>query len=313
MPAASRSNSPSQRQPFPSKASPKSGISGDLIVMAALIGISRALFRPKKEGQVKRAFSGLRQTLHQSGRGRSAEKPTDIPARRWRDIAWRIYEGVQNDRVLLVAAGVTYYGLLALFPATAAIVSHYGLFADASSINEHLRLISGFLPEGALQVVGDQVKRIASQGQTTLGFTFLATLAFSLWGVNAGTKSIFDALNIIYEERKKRGFIKLTLCSLAWLIGAAQLLPPWLAQRHDGALAEAENGEDEVEPLVEPSVEEWELTFRVNIHAMFYLCKAVVRHMKPGPGTASPSFQSSNPPRPIPALPAILEVGAFTP
>jgi NAD(P)-dependent dehydrogenase (short-subunit alcohol dehydrogenase family) len=61
------------------------------------------------------------------------------------------------------------------------------------------------------------------------------------------------------------------------------------------------------------SVEEWELTFRVNIHAMFYLCKAVVRHMKPGPGTASPSFQSSNPPRPIPALPAILEVGAFTP
>jgi len=63
----------------------------------------------------------------------------------------------------LVAAGVTYYGLLALFPATAAIVSLYGLFADASSINEHLRLISGFLPEGALQVIGDQVKRIASR------------------------------------------------------------------------------------------------------------------------------------------------------
>jgi membrane protein len=223
MPAASRSNSPSQRQPFPSKASPKPGISGDLIVMAALIGISRALFRPKKEGQVKRALSGLRQTLHQSGRGRSAEKPTDIPARGWRDIAWRIYEGVQNDRVLLVAAGVTYYGLLALFPATVAIVSLYGLFADASSINEHLRLISGFLPEGALQVIGDQVRRIASQGQTTLGFTFLATLAVSLWGANAGTKSIFDALNIIYEEREKRGFIKLTLCSLAFTLGAIAL------------------------------------------------------------------------------------------
>ena len=223
MPAASRSSSP-QRQPVPSKASPKPGhISGDLIVMAALIGISRALLRPKKEGQVKWALSGLRRTVGQGGRGRSAEKPTDLPARGWRDIAWRIYEGVQNDRVLLVAAGVTYYGLLALFPATAAIVSLYGLFADASSINEHLRLISGFLPEGALQVIGDQVKRIASQAQTTLGFTFLGTLALSLWGANAGTKSIFDALNIIYDEREKRGFIKLTLCSLAFTLGAIAL------------------------------------------------------------------------------------------
>ena len=224
MPASNRSIGPSQGQPFPSKASPKPGhISGDLIVMAALIGISRAWLRPRKGGQVQRVLSGLRGTLRQGGRGRGAEKPTDIPARGWGDIAWRVYEGVQNDRVLLVAAGVTYYGLLALFPATAAIVSLYGLFADASSINEHLRLISGFLPEGALQVIGDQVKRIASQGQTTLGFTLLGTLALSLWGANAGTKSIFDALNIIYDEREKRGFIKLTLCSLAFTLGAIAL------------------------------------------------------------------------------------------
>jgi membrane protein len=134
------------------------------------------------------------------------------------DIAWRVYEGVQNDRVLLVAAGVTFYGLLAVFPATAAVVSLYGLFADTSSINEHLRLLSGFLPEGAIHVIGDQVKRIASHGSGTLGFTFLGTLALSLWGANAGTKSIFDALNIIYKERDKRSFIALTLQSLLFTV-----------------------------------------------------------------------------------------------
>src|SRR5262249_10407710 len=138
-------------------------------------------------------------------------------------IARRVYEGTQSDRVLLVGAGVTFYGLLALFPATAALVSLYGLFADASSINEHLRLLSGFLPEGALDVVGDEVKRIAGQGQTKLGLAFIGTLAISLWGANAGTKAIFDALNIIYKEREKRGFIKLILWSLAFTIGAIVL------------------------------------------------------------------------------------------
>jgi membrane protein len=199
-------------------------MSGDLIVMAALIGISRALFGRRNEGVVKRTVRGLQEPVHEGGRGRTADNPTEIPAKGWKDIAWRVYDGIQNDRVMLVAAGVTFYALLALFPATAAIVSLYGLFTDASTINEHLRLVSGFLPEGALEVVGDQVKRIASKGQATLGVTFLGTLALSLWGANAGTKSIFDALNIIYKEREKRSFVGLTLRSLAFTLGTIALV-----------------------------------------------------------------------------------------
>jgi membrane protein len=116
-----------------------------------------------------------------------------------------------------------FYGLLTVFPATAAVVSLYGLFADTSSINEHLQLGSGFLPEGAIEVIGDQVKRITSHGPATLGFTFFGTLALSLWGANAGTKAIFDALNMIHKEREKRGFITLTLQSLLFTIGGIVL------------------------------------------------------------------------------------------
>jgi len=157
-------------------------------------------------------------------RGRRADKPTDIPAMGWTDIAWRLYHDILNDRVLLVAAGVTFYAILALFPATAAIVSLYGLFADATTINGHLNLISGFLPEGALEVISDQVERITSQGHGTLGAAFLGTLAFSLWGANSGTKAIFDALNIIYKEQEKRSFLQLTIRSLIFTIGAVTLV-----------------------------------------------------------------------------------------
>jgi membrane protein len=215
-----------RRQPFPEKASarPADHLSGGLIVMAALIGISRAFFAPRKQGPAKRTLTGLQETFTESGRGRAADRAAKIPAKGWKDVAWRVYDGLQNDRVLLVAAGVTFYALLALFPATAAIVSLYGLFADASTINEHLRQISGFLPEGALDVIGDQVKRIASKGQGTLGLTFIGTLALSLWGANAGTKSIFDALNIIHKEREKRSFVRLTLWSLTFTLGATALV-----------------------------------------------------------------------------------------
>jgi membrane protein len=128
--------------------------------------------------------------------------------------------------VLLVAAGVTFYGLLALFPAVAALVSLHSLFfADPVSINEQLRLLSGFLPDGALEVISDQVKRISAQGRGTLSFTFIGTLLLSLWGANAATKAIFDALNIIYKEREKRGFISLTIHSLLFtLAGLAMVL-----------------------------------------------------------------------------------------
>jgi membrane protein len=226
MAASSHLNGRERREPFPKKepARAPGRMSGDLIVMAALIGISRAFFGPKKQGTVRQSLSGLQETITQPGRGRQAAKPSEIPAKGWKDIAWRVYDGSQNDRVLLVSAGVTFYALLALFPATAAIVSLYGLFADAATINEHLRLVSGFLPDGALEVIGDQVKRIAAKGQGTLGLTFLGTLALSLWGANAGTKAIFDALNIIYKEREKRSFIRLTLWSLTFTLAAIALV-----------------------------------------------------------------------------------------
>jgi membrane protein len=153
------------------------------------------------------------------GRGRRAEAPWRIPWAGWKDIAWRTYRQIGEDRLLAVAAGVVFYGLLALFPAITALVSLYGLFTDPPTISEHVSLAAGLLPSGGVEIVEEQVGRIASKGETKLGFAFVFGLGLAFWSANAGMKAIIDALNVIYEEKEKRGFITLNLVSLAFTIG----------------------------------------------------------------------------------------------
>jgi membrane protein len=154
----------------------------------------------------------------QPGRGRSARTPSDVPARGWKDILVRIWKNIGKDRVIVVAAGVTFYSVLALFPAIAALVALYGLFADPTTITSHLDSMTGLVPGGAIEVIRDQITRVASQGRTVLGLTFLAGLLASLWSANAGLKSLFDALNLVYNEPEKRSFIWLNIISLTFTV-----------------------------------------------------------------------------------------------
>ena len=156
---------------------------------------------------------------NESDRGRRATVPWEIPWNGWKDILWRTYGQIGEDRLLAVAAGVVFYGLLALFPAVTAFVSLYGLFAKASTINEHISLLGGLLPGGGVEIIHEQVNRIAAKGETKLGFAFAFGLALALWSANAGMKALIDALNVIYDEKEKRGFIKLNLVSLALTAG----------------------------------------------------------------------------------------------
>ena len=87
---------------------------------------------------------------YEPGRGRHAEAPWQIPVRGWKDILWRTYQQIGEDRLMAVAAGIVFYGLLALFPAVTALVSLYGLFANASAINDHLSSLGDILPSSAV-------------------------------------------------------------------------------------------------------------------------------------------------------------------
>jgi membrane protein len=154
------------------------------------------------------------------GRGRQARKPLQIPGRGWKDIFVRTYWGIQNDRLLALAAGVVFYSLVSLFPAIAAGVSSYALFADAATIGKHLSIAADIVPAGTLDMLGEEITRIAAKSEGKLTFGFALGLGIALWSANAGMKAIFDALNIIYDEDEKRGLIWLNVVSLFFTICA---------------------------------------------------------------------------------------------
>jgi membrane protein len=142
-----------------------------------------------------------------------------IPWAVWKHILWRIYERTNDDRLPATAAGVVFFGLLAIFPAITALVSSYGLFADPRTIGANLQTLALMLPEGSFQIVQDQIARVLDKGNAALGGTFLFGLALALWSANAGVKAIIDALNVVYEVRETRNFLKLNLLSLAFTTG----------------------------------------------------------------------------------------------
>jgi membrane protein len=140
------------------------------------------------------------------GRGRLASAPAKIPAKGWRDILWRTWLEMNADKLPSVAAGVTFYTLLAIFPAVGAFVSLYGLFADVATVREQLNDLAAFVPREVLKLVGDQMMAIATKQDAGLSAAFLVSLLLSLWTANAGMSALFDGLNIAYDEKEKRNF-----------------------------------------------------------------------------------------------------------
>lgn len=158
------------------------------------------------------------------GRGRKARGPGEIPARGWKDVLWRTYREFTQDQIQMVAGSVAFSAIMALFPAMAAFVSLYGMFADVGAAREHLAILAGFIPADALTFIGDQMVRIAQQRQASLSLTFAVSLLLSIWSANAGMKALFNGLNIAYDEREKRNFLQLNLITLGFTLGAVAFM-----------------------------------------------------------------------------------------
>ena len=124
--------------------------------------------------------------------------------RYWREVLIAVGRGVSENRIFLIAAGVTFYAILALFPGIGALVSVYGLFANPAAIAGHLTTLAGVAPGGVTDVIHDQLTRVTSQNGTALGVGFLGSLVVALWFSNSGMTGLFDALNVVYGETEQR-------------------------------------------------------------------------------------------------------------
>lgn len=146
-----------------------------------------------------------------------------LTAARWYEVARQTLSDIFEDRVPSVAAGITFFGLLAMFPALASIVSLYGMFADRSSIRDLTEGLSPYLPGGAVTVLDTQLHRLVTQPSAKLNFAFVAGFLVAAWSASGGVKALVDGLNIAYETRDRRSFLQLTLTALFFALAGIVL------------------------------------------------------------------------------------------
>ena len=153
-------------------------------------------------------------------KGRSADKPADIPSGGWIEIAKRTWKEVGKDNVGIVAAGVAFYFFLALVPLLGATVLTYGLFASPETVVRQAQSLTAFLPGEAAKLIGEQLLNVVQTSGGKKGFGLIAAIAVAFWGARNAAAAIVTALNIAYEEEEKRGFLRTTLLALAMTLGA---------------------------------------------------------------------------------------------
>lgn len=126
-------------------------------------------------------------------------------AKQWFTVLKGIYTTAQQRNIGLIAAGVAFYGMLALFPTLAAIVSLWGAMADPLVVEQQLKLLVDFIPPDAFQLIDQQVKDLTDEKNNTFSLTGTLSLLLAIWSTRAGTTALIKGLNTVYREPNRRG------------------------------------------------------------------------------------------------------------
>lgn len=160
----------------------------------------------------------------ESDRGRDASSPMEIPVKGWKDVLARTATEAKVDHISLLAAGVAFFGLLALVPAMVAFVSLYGLLADPADVTRHVTDLLGAAPGEVQDLVRNQLEAVTEDTSSSIGFGLVAGLAVALWSASSGMKHLMEALNSAYDEEEGRGFFKVRGLALLFTLGAIAFL-----------------------------------------------------------------------------------------
>lgn len=160
--------------------------------------------------------------------GEDAEKPQEIPAKGWVQIAKRGWAEAKADQVPLLAAGVAFYAFLAIFPAIIAGVLLYGLIANPATISAQLDSLGNAVPAAAKDLINQQLQSVAAKPRSTV-LSFIFTILLALWSASGGVSNLMTAINTAYDEEETRGFVKKRGLALLLTVGAIVFMVVMLA------------------------------------------------------------------------------------
>lgn len=147
--------------------------------------------------------------MHTKPRGQTATRPAEIPRRGWWDIMRRLVSGIQADHMSVVAAGVAFFGLLAIFPAVVALISIAGVLLDPAEVASQLETYIAMLPQEAAAIIQDQIMKVTGGDEKATGFAAIFGLLLALYGATRGMMTLIEGMNIAYGETETRGFVTL--------------------------------------------------------------------------------------------------------
>ena len=153
-------------------------------------------------------------------RGREAEVPFEIPGAGWRDILLRLKDAIREDRITLIAAGVAFYAMLALFPAMIVVVSIYGLVMDPDEIAAQVRAL-GVLSGAVRSILTGQLDALARAPSGRLSLSLAFGVLVALWSASAGMRALVTGVNAAYSESETRGFVRLRGLAILLTVGGS--------------------------------------------------------------------------------------------
>lgn len=152
--------------------------------------------------------------------GRTADKPSQLTGRAWKDILWRVNDKISNHNLAMVAGGIAFFAMLAMFPALIALVSLYGLVFSPGEVEQQIQAASSVLPAEAREVLTSYLKSLVSGSGAKLGWGAALGIGGALFSASAGMEKLMQAVSIAYDEPNDRGMIKQRALALALTLAA---------------------------------------------------------------------------------------------
>jgi membrane protein len=151
--------------------------------------------------------------------GEQAETPVGIPPRGWWQVIQRAFRESSADNVPMLAGGVAFFAFLAVFPALIAALTLYGLLADPAQVAQQVQNIAAALPRSAQPLLTEQLTSVTQSSGGALTAGLVISLLAALWSASSGTGNLITAVNLAYDEKESRGFVKLRVTALGLTLG----------------------------------------------------------------------------------------------
>ena len=165
--------------------------------------------------------------IMQAGKSDQASAPDKIPL--WR-LSVAVWWALDERHLGLIAAGVAFYSMFAIFPGMAATIAIWGIFADPSVVESYLVAVHDLLPADAYSLLATQLRALLNTHASGWHWATLLPLGIALYSVHSAVSALISGLNAVQHRRHRAGLMRLggslalTVALLVLIIAALGLV-----------------------------------------------------------------------------------------